>query len=432
MAAHRGRLVYAGFGLLLLALLTYALVPSPITVDVAAAARGTLVVTVDEDGETRARDRFVVSAPVAGRVTRIDLREGDPVAVDQVVAQIWTLPLSAREREEQLARIVATEALERESEERVRRVETDYAQARRDRERIEQLARQGIVSQREAEQAIVGERTQANALEEARLRERSAAADAEVARAARLALAEHQDGPEGSVRVRAPVAGRVLRIPERSERVVQAGTPLLVLGDPSRLEVVLDVLSTEAVKVEPGMEVLLEGWGEERTLRAQVRVVEPFAFTKVSALGVEEQRVNVVADFVDSPGRLADAYRVDARIVVWRNDDVLTVPASAVFRRGVGTSVFVVEGGRARRRPVTIGHRSPTAVEILHGLRAGETVIRHPSNDVDDGVRVRSYRDPEAASVTTPAGTLRPDDPPASAQGSRHPIEGEHAAVVEP
>lgn len=290
---------------------------------------------------------------------------------------------------------MATEALERESEERVRRVETDYAQARRDRERIEQLARQGIVSQREAEQAIVGERTQANALEEARLRERSAAADAEAARAARLALAEHQDGPEGSVRVRAPVAGRVLRIPERSERVVQAGTPLLVLGDPSRLEVVLDVLSTEAVKVEPGMEVLLEGWGEERTLRAQVRVVEPFAFTKVSALGVEEQRVNVVADFVDPPGRLADAYRVDARIVVWRNDDVLTVPASAVFRRGEGTSVFVDEGGRARLRRVTIGHRSPTAVEILDGLRTGETVIRHPSNDVDDGVRVRSRRDPE-------------------------------------
>jgi HlyD family secretion protein len=326
---------------------------------------------------------------VAGRVARIELREGDPVAIDQVVAQIWTLPLSAREREEQLARIAGAEALAREAEERVRRAETDHAQARRDRERIDLLARRGIVSHQEAEQAIVDERTHANALEEARFRERSAAAEAEAAGAARLALAEHQDGPEGSVRLRAPVAGLVLRIPERSERVVQAGTPLLVLGDPSRLEVVLDVLSTEAIKVEPGMEVLLEGWGEEHTLRARVRVVEPFAFTKVSALGVEEQRVNVVADFVDPPGRLADAYRIDARIVVWRSDDVLTMPTSAVFRRGEGMSVFVVEGGHAIRRAVTIGHRSPSAVEILDGARAGETVILHPSNDVDDGVRVR-------------------------------------------
>jgi HlyD family secretion protein len=371
------------------AALTFALLPNPIEVDVATAERGPLQTTVDEDGETRARDRYVVSAPVAGRVARIELREGDPIAADQVVAQIWTLPLSAREREEQLARIVAAEALAREAEERVRRVETDLAQARRDRERIEALARRGMVSHQEAEQALVAERTQTSALEEARFRERSAAADAEAARAARLALAEHQDGPEGSVRLRAPAAGRVLRIPERSERIVQPGTPLLVLGDPSRLEVVIDALSTEAVKVEPGMAVLLEGWGEERTLRARVRVVEPFAFTKVSALGVEEQRVNVIADFVDPPGRLADAYRVDARIVVWSSPDVLTVPLSAVFRRDDGMSVFVVERGRARRRPVTVGHRGLSAVEILDGVQAGETVIRHPPNDVDDGVRVR-------------------------------------------
>ncbi len=389
MAGRRQWWVYAGLGVLVVASLAYALVPSAIEVDVAAAARGPLVVTVDEDGETRAHDRFVVSAPVAGRVARIDLHEGDPVAADQEVARIWALPLSAREREEQLARIVAAEALAREAGERVRRAETDYAQAQRDRERMEQLERRGMVSHQEAEQAIVGERTRANALEEARFRERSAAADAEAARAARLALAEHQDGPEGAIRLRAPVAGRVLRIPERSERVVQAGTPLLVLGDPTRLEIVIDVLSTEAVKVEPGMDVLLEGWGGEQTLRARVRVVEPFAFTKISALGVEEQRVNVIADFVDPPGRLADAYRVDARIVAWRSDDVLTVPTSAVFRRGEGTSVFVVERGRARRRDVTVGQRNPSTVEIVDGLRTGEIVIRHPPNALDHGTRVR-------------------------------------------
>ncbi len=388
MARHGRWWVYVGLGVLVVASLVYALVPDAIEVDVATATRGPLMVTVDEDGETRARDRFVVSAPVAGRVARIDLREGDQVVADQEVARIWTLPLSAREREEQMARIVAAEALAREAEERVRRAETDYAQARRDRERVEQLERRGMVSRQEAEQAMVGERTQANALEEARFHERSAAADAEAARAARLALAEHQSGAEGAVRLRAPAAGRVLRIPERSERVVQAGTPLLVLGDPTRLEIVIDVLSTEAVKIEPGMEVLLDGWGGEQTLHARVRVVEPFAFTKVSALGVEEQRVNVIADFVDPPGRLADAYRVDARIVVWSKEDVLTVPASAVFRRGEDMSVFVVERGRARRRDVTVGQRNPTSVEIVDGLRGGEVVIRHPPNAVDDGTRV--------------------------------------------
>jgi HlyD family secretion protein len=389
--AGRGRwVVYAGLGVVVAASIGYALWPSPIEVDVATAARGSLMVTVDEDGETRARDRFVVSAPVAGRVARIDLREGDPVAAGQEVARIWTLPLSAREREEQVARIAAAEALEREAEERVRRVETDYAQARRERERMEELERRGMVAHQAAEQAVVAERTQANALEEARFRERSAAAEAEAARAARLALDENPVGPEGAVRVRAPVAGRVLRIPERSERVVQAGTPLIVVGDPTRLEVVIDVLSTEAVKVEPGMDVLLEGWGGERTLDARVRVVEPFAFTKVSALGVEEQRVNVIADFVDAPGRLGDAYRVDARIVVWRADDVLTVPASAVFRHGDGMSVFVVDDGRARRRAVTVGHRNPTTVEIVDGLDVGDVVIRHPPNAVDDGTRVRA------------------------------------------
>ena len=381
--------VYAGLAVTGAAALVYALLPTPIEVDVATAARGPLMVTVDEDGETRARDRFVVSAPVAGRVARIELREGDPVDAGQEVARIWTLPLSAREREEQMARIVAAEALEREAEERVRRVETDYAQARRERERMEQLERRGMVAHQQAEQAIVAEQTQANALEEARFRERSAAADAEAARAARLALDEQQTGPEGSVRLRSPVAGRVLRIPERSERVVQAGTPLIVVGDPTRLEVVIDVLSTEAVKVEPGMDVLLEGWGGDQTLDARVRVVEPYAFTKVSALGVEEQRVNVIADFVDPPGRLADAYRVDARIVVWKADDVLTVPASAVFRRGEGMGVFVIDRGRARRRTVTVGHRNPAAVEVLDGLRAGDVVIRHPPNAVDEGTRVR-------------------------------------------
>jgi HlyD family secretion protein len=181
----------------------------------------------------------------------------------------------------------------------------------------------------------------------------------------------------------------VLRIPDKSERVVASGAPLVVVGDPSQLEVVIDLLSTEAVKVKPGMPVLLEAWGGEHPLQARVRVVEPLAFTKVSALGVEEQRVNVIADFVDPPGPLGDAYRVEARVVLWIGDDVLKVPVSAVFRRGDNWCVFVVEGRRARRRDVELGHRGQLEVEILAGVKAGERVVRHPSNEVEDGRRVR-------------------------------------------
>ena len=367
----------------------YLLAPAPVEVDVAPVAEGALMVTVDEDGETRAHDRFVVGAPVAGRVARIELHEGDPVKEGQVVAQIWPLPLSARERDEQLARISAAQALSREASEQVRRAQAEHDQATRERRRVDALVKEGFVSPQAAEQAKVLEVTSANALEAARYRARSAEAELRAARAALLAIGAPA-GAQAAVSLRSPVSGRVLRIPEKSERVVASGTPLLVLGDPARLEVVADVLSTDAVRVRPGMPVLLEGWGGERPLRAVVRVVEPYAFTKVSALGVEEQRVNVVADFVDPPGPLGDAYRVDARIVVWSADKVLKAPASALFRSGDGWAAFVVEGGRARRREVQVGERSARQAQILGGLKAGDLVIRYPSNEISDGIRVRA------------------------------------------
>lgn len=367
----------------------YLLAPAPVEVDVAPVAEGALMVTVDEDGETRAHDRFVVGAPVAGRVARIELHEGDPVKEGQVVAQIWPLPLSARERDEQLARISAAQALSREASEQVRRAQAEHDQATRERRRVDALVKEGFVSPQAAEQAKVLEVTSANALEAARYRARSAEAELRAARAALLAIGAPA-GAQAAVSLRSPVSGRVLRIPEKSERVVASGTPLLVLGDPARLEVVADVLSTDAVRVRPGMPVLLEGWGGERPLRAVVRVVEPYAFTKVSALGVEEQRVNVVADFVDPPGPLGDAYRVDARIVVWSADKVLKAPASALFRSGDGWAAFVVEGGRARRREVQVGERSAREAQILGGLKAGDLVIRYPSNEISDGIRVRA------------------------------------------
>jgi HlyD family secretion protein len=388
-----------------IALLILVLRPDPVEVDVAIARRGPLQVTVDEDGETRAHDRFVISAPMAGRVARIDLHEGDPVEPGQIVAEMFPLPLSAREREEQLAHIAAFEAQQQQREERVRHAESDHTQTQRERNRLETLWRRGIVSEQQVEQARILETTARNELEEARSLVRVAIAEVAAARAALLAIDAGPAAQNPAVPLRAPVAGKVLRIAESSERVVAPGTPLVTLGDPGALEVVVDVLSSEAVKIAPGMPVVLEGWGGDRPLQARVRVVEPYAFTKVSALGVDEQRVNVVADFVDPPGLVGDGYRVDARIVLWNGDDVLKVPASALFRHGEGWSAFVVESGRARRRAVAVGHRGALEIEVAAGLGEGEVVVRHPSNDVDDGVRVRIS--PAGAAVDEPVSGSR-------------------------
>ena len=363
--------------------------PGPVAVEVTRVGVGSLQVTVDEEGETRAHDRFVVSAPVAGRVARIDLHEGDPIAPNQVIAELWPLPLSAREREEQLARIGAVEAQLREASERVRQAGASHEQARRERTRMETLAKGGFVAQQEAEQARLTEMTSANELEAARFRERSVEADLKAARAALLSL-DTSRGSGARVIVRSPAAGKVLRIPEKSERVVAAGAALITIGDPNRIEIVIDLLSSDAVKVKAGMPVLLEGWGGDQPLRARVRLVEPYGFTKVSALGVEEQRVNVIADFVDAAKSLGDGYRVEAKIVIWSGDKVLKAPVSALFRQGEEWAVFVVEGGRARRRKIEFGHRGALEAEVTQGLTAGEAVIRHPSNDLADGTRVKT------------------------------------------
>ena len=362
--------------------------PDPIDVDIAPVTIGPLVVTVDEDGETRAHDRYVVSAPVAGRVSRIELHEGDSVQARQLVAEIWPLPLSARERDEQLARIASAQALSNEAREQVRRAKIEHEQAQRERKRMATLVQDGFVSPQAAEKTILAESTSANALDAARFRATSAAAELRAAKAAQLAIAA-KPGSRAAVRLESPVSGKVLRIPEKSERVVAAGTPLLILGDANQLEIVIDVLSNEAVNIKPGMPVLIEGWGGGEPLQAKVSVVEPYAFTKVSALGVDEQRVNVIADFVGSHATLADAYRIEARVVVWRSDNALKAPASALFRKQDGWAAFVLEDGRARLREVTVGRRTAFEVQVLTGLEAGERTIVHPSNDIADGTRLR-------------------------------------------
>ncbi|HWC65394.1 MAG TPA: HlyD family efflux transporter periplasmic adaptor subunit, partial [Thermoanaerobaculia bacterium] len=262
------------------------------------------------------------------------------------------------------------------------------AQAQRDHRRADALAAQGLRAPGEREQAELLEATRARELDAARFAATAAAFQADAVRAVLTADEPGVRGP-GPIPIRSPAAGRVLRISQESERSVAAGTPVVEIGEPGALEIVVDLLSTDAVRVAPGMAMTVDG-GEGVLRRGRVRTVEPAAFTKISALGVEEQRVNVVGDLLDPAGRLGDAYRVETAITVWRGEKVLTIPASALFRSGAGWRVFVVEGGRARGRAVDVGHRGASEVEILRGLAEGDTVVLHPGDALREGRRVRA------------------------------------------
>jgi HlyD family secretion protein len=282
--------------------------------------------------------------------------------------------------------------------------EAALTQARRAQCRAAEPARAGTLSDRAREEAELSTTSRAKELEAAQFASHAAEHEVERARAALLSGGSDAAGAASSpgagdargerdtaVDVRAPVRASVLRVLEKSERVVAVGTPLLTLGDTRQLEIVVDVLSADAVKVTPGAEVRIESWGGEGALRGTVRRIEPAGFTKVSALGVEEQQVNVIIDPVDPPPALGHGYRLEARIVVWDAADVLSVPVIALFRCGTGWCTFVVEGERAHRRELDPGHRSAARVEITHGLRSGEEVILHPTDRITDGVRVTAF-----------------------------------------
>ncbi|HKB71430.1 MAG TPA: HlyD family efflux transporter periplasmic adaptor subunit [Thermoanaerobaculia bacterium] len=360
--------------------------PAPVLVETSRAVRRDLRLTVEEEGKTRVRERFVLSAPAAGRLHRVTLREGDPVAEGAAVALLDPLPLDARTREEARARLDAAEAERRAADARVRQAREALAQARRDHKRADALASQGLRAPGEREQAELLETTRARELDAARYAATAAAFQADAVRAVLVAGEPGRVG--GAIPLRSPVAGRVLRIAQESERSVAAGTPVVEVGEPGSLEIAVDLLSTDAVRVSPGMEMHVDG-GEGVSLRGRVRTIEPAAFTKISALGVEEQRVWVIGDLLEPAGRLGDGYRVEAAITIWEGKGVLTVPGSALFRRGAGWSAFVVESGRARRHDVEVGHRGADDAEIVRGLAEGETVILHPTDTIRDGTRVR-------------------------------------------
>ncbi|MGQ0736728.1 MAG: efflux RND transporter periplasmic adaptor subunit [Acidobacteriota bacterium] len=382
-----------GAAVLIGALLAVALWPRAVPVDVVTLEQGPLRITIDEEGETRIRHRFVVSAPVAGRVQRISLEPGDRVERGRtIVAQIRPDPpalLDARSLAEAEAAAEFAQAAIGRARAEESRAKTARALATRELNRTRELSDAGLTTR----QTLEARQSEAKAAEELvdAAQFATASAEAELVRArARLGKGTPR-AAGGLVPMTAPVDGVVLKRFRESEGSVQPGAPLVELGDPANLEIVSDLLSTDAVRVEPGAKVLIADWGGDRELEARVRRIEPSGFTKVSALGVEEQRVNVIIDFVDPEGawvRLGDAFRVEVRIVRWEADRVLKIPTSALFRVGDAWATWVVEHGRAARRLVEIGQRSGREAEVRDGLADGATVIVHPSDAVTEGAAV--------------------------------------------
>jgi HlyD family secretion protein len=371
---------------LVIAIAGYAMRPEVIAVETAVVKRGPLRVTIDEDGRTRVRNRFVIAAPVAGRLERITLREGDVVSRGQTVAWIAPLPLDSSSYHIASARLRSAEALRNEAASRIDQARVALDQARNSDRRRAALLSAGAISPELREQSAADVRSSEKELAAALSRARAANADVDAARAALLPTGT--DAPH-AVPVRSPVKGRVLRVPEPSERVIAASAPILELGDAAALEVISDVLSSDAVRIQPGDAVEIVEWGGDHALSGRVRSIEPSAFTRVSALGVDEQRVNVLVDLLDPPPALGDGFRVEIRATVWESDDILKVPASALFQRDGAWAVFVVENGRAALRKVSIGQRASAFVEVIDGLNSGERIILFPSDKVDAGSRVR-------------------------------------------
>lgn len=382
----------------LVAAVVVAMAPQPLPVDVASVRRGSLRVTIDEDGRTRVKDRFVVGAPLMGNVARIDLHPADVVHQGDVLARIVPLApplLDARSRAEAEGRVSAAVAQQRQARASIDRARIAVEFAEGEARRVAQLAASGGASAQAVERAQMEQRTAREELTSLEFGARVADHQVQIARAALGRLSTRATAEEAEqMDVSSPVDGIVLRVAQESEGVVQVGAPLMELGDPAALEIVVDVLTSDAVRIERGAHVEIDRWGGA-LLRGHVRLVEPSAFTRTSALGVEEQRVNVLVD-LDSPREewisLGDGYRVEARIVVWEAEDVVIVPASAVFRRGEGSAVFVIEGDHARLTPIEVGHGNGLDIEVVSGLDEGATVIVHPGDTVDDGVLVAPRR----------------------------------------
>lgn len=374
-----------------------AMIPKPVDVEMAMVVEGPLQVTVQEDGKTRIREKYIVSAPVAGRVSRIELEPGDVVKGDETLLAVIQPSdpemLDARSRAEADARVQAAEAA-------IRRTESNAEQAKIDLdlnnvkfERAKKLWKNKAISTDEYDVAKSEFLASSQAIKSAKFDSEIAKFELQMARAAASQYGElPNEASAEPFELYAPIAGKVLRVFKESSSVVNVGTPLLELGDPQNLEMEIDLLSTDAVRVKPGAELTIEHWGGESPLRGIVRTIEPAAFTKISSLGVEEQRVNIIADFDETPeriSRLGDGYRIEGEITVSELSNALLIPNSALFRYRQQWNVLKVVDNRAVMQAVTVGLQNETQSQIIDGLTAKEQVIVYPSDEVGSGTRVK-------------------------------------------
>jgi len=382
-----GLLAAAGFT-------AWLLIPASVPVEIAAVTKGRFTATVDEDGKTRVRERYAVAAPLAGRLSRIRFKVGDQVQVDDAVATITPSPaplMDSRTRREVEERLGVAEANLERARAVVERAKAQSDQANTDLTRARTLVQQGAATTQALERAELAVRLADRDLRAAEFQNHAAEHEISQMRALLARYGNDGNGHPDSWNVVSPVAGVVLKVAQESETIVQPGTLLLDVGDASDLEVVADVLSTDAVEIRPGADVSIDHWGGEGKLTGRVRRVEPAAFTKVSTLGVEEQRVNVLVDIL-SPAkqwaRLGDGYRVDVQITVLARDEATIVPSGALFRRGEGWNVYVAKGGRAELRQIELVRRSGRFAAVASGLAPGEEVIVYPSDRVAPDVRI--------------------------------------------
>jgi HlyD family secretion protein len=397
MKINKQRVLMVALGVLVVFAIVYAFLPQPIPAEIARVTRGPLQVTVDHEGRTRVKERYVISAPLSGRLLRVELHPGDPIrAKETLLASIEPSDpalLDPRARAEAEARVKAAEAAKLRAVPIVDRARAAHELAKTELDRAQKLNAAGVMSHQELDTAELKARTAAEELKAAEFADQIAAFELEQARA--VLTGGNKDHNASRFEIRSPIDGVLLRVFQESEGFVQSSTRLLEIGDPRDLEMEIDVLSTDAVKIKPGDKVLVEHWGGDAPLLGRVRLVEPAAFLKISALGVEEQRVNVIADFVDSRETyraLGDAYRIEARIVISEADNILKVPAAALFRRGDEWAVFVADHGRALIRLVKVGRRNDLEAEVLTGVSENETVLVHPSDKIQNTTRIRERK----------------------------------------
>jgi len=389
--------IIALIAVLICGLLVWGFWPQPVPVEAIAAIRAPLTVTIEEEGRTRVIDRYIISAPIDGVACRVQLNVGDPVEQGQVLLSITPLEsqvLDPRSRAQAEAKVAAAKSALQAAKQQALAAAAAEQLAATELKRQRPLMDKALIARDVYDKAVTEVKTATAARRSAEFTVKVAKHELRSAQMVLDYTAGTTREPAERLPIRSPITGKILKVPHECEGPVRTSDPLLEVGDPSLLEIEVDVLSPDAVKVKLGMKVLFDRWGGAQPLEGIVRIVEPVGFTKVSALGVEEQRVLIISDFT-SPAeqwqRLGDGYRVEARFILWHEENVLQVPASSLFRYHNGWAVFVIEGRYAQRREVKVGQRNGLVAQILEGVREGEMVINHPSDEVEDGRSVKEH-----------------------------------------